>query len=341
MTEAFGPGLAFILAAGIVNASFPLPLKYARHWKWENTWLVFATLALLVFPWALAFAMVPNLGRVYASLAGSALVPGLLFGFLWGLAQVTFGISFAMVGMAMAFAIVVGMCAVLGSFIPLAVLRPSDLGGPRGMALLASSLILSAGLVLYARAARERERDAQPGGSPAAGASNFRKGLAVCLFTGALGGMINLGFAFSGDLSARAVELGATPLSATFAVWAVVLAGGYIPNLVYSVYLLARNGTSPCFGRSTARESALAVAMAALWFGGTYGYGLGAATMGRYGTSIGYAIYVIVLMLWSTTLGVMTGEWKTARPATFRRMRAGVAVILAAVLVLSASGLVQ
>ena len=63
-----------------------------------------------------------------------------------------------------------------------------------------------------------------------------------------------------------------------------------------------------------------------------------ATAMGAYGTSIGYAIYVTILLLWSTTLGILTGEWKQASPATVGRMKMGVGVILASVLVLSATG---
>jgi hypothetical protein len=46
--------------------------------------------------------------------------------------------------------------------------------------------------------------------------------------------------------------------------------------------------------------------------------------MGAYGT-----------LLWPIYLGVMTGEWRQATPATVTRVRFGVAVILVSVMVLS------
>jgi len=61
--------------------------------------------------------------------------------------------------------------------------------------------------------------------------------------------------------------------------------------------------------------------------------------MGAYGTSIGYAIYVTILIIGSTIMGVMTGEWKAAKPTTYRKMKTALVVILAAVLILSATGL--
>ena len=79
--------------------------------------------------------------------------------------------------------------------------------------------------------------------------------------------------------------------------------------------------------------------MGVLWAGGTLGYGWGAATMGQYGTSIGYAVYVVALVLWSIVTGLLTGEWRDAGPQTMRRMRIGLAWIVAAVLIVSATGL--
>ncbi len=331
----FWLGLAILLGSGVLNASFPLPMKYSRTWKWENTWFLFTTLALFVFPLAMAHYAVPDLAGVYASLPPGAFLPGVVFGFLWGTAQVTFGIAIAGVGMAMAFAIVVGMSGLFGSLITMGVLHPEELTGPRGIALIVSAIILIVGLVLYGRAGRDREKESGAAGPSGA---TFRKGLIVCLYTGLMGGMINLGFAFSGKISDAAQSKGASGQSATLAVWLIVLAAGYIPNLVYTMYLMIRNGTANRFLSAPGREGVLALCTALLWLGGTMGYGSGATAMGAYGTSIGYAIYVTILLLWSTTLGILTGEWKAARPATVKRMKLGVGVILASALVLSSTG---
>ena len=324
-------GLTTILASGIANATFPLPMKYSRRWKWENTWLVFCTLALLLLPLAAASAMVGGLAAAYRGAGLAELAPALICGFLWGTAQVTFGIGIASVGMAMAFAIVVGMCSVLGSLFPMVVQRPDDLAARPGLLLMLSAAILTCGLILYARAARARESGAQDGGRHGL----YRRGMAVCLYTGAAGGAINLGFAFSGALVDRVVAHGASPQTASAAVWAVLLPAGYIPNLAYCVYLLARNRTLGRFGEEARREAFLSSAMAVLWFSGWLGYGFGATAMGTHGTSVGFAAYMTALLLWSTFLGVLTGEWKGAPAYAVRMMRISVGVIALSVIVLS------
>src|SRR5580698_6871564 len=151
-------GLAIIVFSGVLIASFAAPMKLSRTWSWENTWLVYATLALLVIPLALVLWTIPQPIAFYAAIPLRTLLPSLLFGFGWGLAQVTFGLSIARVGMAMAFAIVIGLSALLGSMIPLVVFHPGALTGRQGAMLLASAVLLVWGLVLYARAGREREK---------------------------------------------------------------------------------------------------------------------------------------------------------------------------------------
>ena len=331
-------GLLIIFGSGVINASFPLPMKYARAWAWENLWFVFSLLSLLVLPIGAAAWAIPNLSEVYLSLPARDLLPGAVFGLLWGFAQTSFGIAVPMVGMAMAFAIVAGMCAVLGSLIPMMVFHPADLLAVRGLALVASGAVLAAGLVSYVRAARERD-GASADGPAGVTSPKYRKGLALCLFTGATAPMINLGFAFSGRISAQAVSQGASEQSATLAIWVVVLGAAAIPNLLYPVFLLARNRTHAHFSKAPLRGVLLAAAMGVLWAGGTLGYGWGAATMGKYGTSIGYAVYVVALVLWSTVTGLFTGEWRDTGPQTMRRMRVGLAWIVAAVLIVSATGL--
>jgi len=329
-------GLLVVILGGMLNSTFALPMKYSRSWKWENTWFVFTLLALLLLPAAVAVLAVPRLAEVYAAAKPADFVPGLAFGFLWGLAQTTFGLSIAMVGMAMAFAIVVGLAGLIGSFLPMIVLHPEALLGPRGIALAVSAMLVFIGLAAYSRAAREREAAT---GAVAASGGSYRKGLALCLFTGILGGMINLGFAFSGNLSALAAEFAVPPASANFAVWLVVLSAGWIPNAAYTLWLMARNRTFVLFAARPGRDALLAAAMSLFWLSGVFIYGAGSTLMGKFGTSIGWAVNIIVLLLWSTTLGLLTGEWRGTRPEILRRMKTGVAIILASVVVLSATGL--
>jgi len=341
MSDHFWLGMAVIFVSGALNGSFALPMKYTRLWKWENTWLVFAGSALLIIPWLLAAGFVPHLEDVYRGVPTRALLAPLVFGFLWGIAQVTFGLGISAVGMALAFAVVAGLSCLSGALVPLLVLNPADLLRPRGVLLLISMPVLFAGLVLYGLAGRRREKEQSPGG-PAAGtaAMTFMTGLAICIFTGIFGSNINLGFAFSGPILEKAVALGAVRVTATYASWALVLGAGFIPNLLYCFLLLFRRGSWPLFLKpGWARETSLAIAMGLLWLSGMVGYGIGATLVGKYGTSLGYTLFITAMILSSNFLGILTGEWKATSPATRKVLAAAVVVILISVIVLNLGGL--
>lgn len=331
-------GLAIIVFSGVLIASFAAPMKLSRDWNWENTWLIYATLALLVIPISLVLWAIPHPIDFYAAIPLRTLLAPLLLGFGWGIAQVTFGLSIARVGMAMAFAIVVGLSSLLGSTIPLAILHPVELAGPAGAVLLASAVFLFAGLVAYVSADRKRESSAN--GVAVAGAISLN-GVLLCVFTGCFGSMINMGFVFGNGISEQAVRQGIPAQNATLSVWAVVLAAGYLPNLAYTLLLLKRNHSFGLFRRSFSREFMLAFAAAFLWLFGMLGYGVGASEMEKYGNSIGFAVFMAVMLLWSSSLGLIAGEWKSASSAARMRMRAGLALIIVSMSVLGISTLVH
>lgn len=332
------PALGFVIVvfSGMMTASFAAPMKSSRRWAWENTWLVYATLALLLIPAALVAWALPSPVAFYTSLPLRLLLPPLLFGCGWGVAQVTFGLSIARTGMAMAFAIVIGLSSLLGGVIPLAVFHPQDLLSGVGMAFFASAILLGIGLVLFAQAGRERERLS---GSESGAKRAFRIGILLCVFTGCFGSMINMGFVFGGGIAQQARAIGLSPEKATLAVWLVVLGAGYIPNLAFTLYLLKKNVTWNRFVLSPGRETLLALAAAVLWLFGMLGYGVGASIMGKFGTSLGFAVCMAALLLWSSALGQMAGEWRAALPSTLRRMRIGLGFIVLSVIVLGVSGL--
>ena len=341
MTEHFWLGMLIILASGGLNGSFPLPMKYARRWHWENTWLVFALTSLLLLPWALALGFSPQLGELYREAPTRAIVIPAIFGFLWGIAQTTFGLSIKAVGMAFAFAVVAGLGCLLGSLIPILTSSPADLLRPRGLFLLASLPILLLGLVLYSLAGRRREKEQGAGAGPAeAPIMGFAAGLAITIFTGVFGANLNLGFHFGHDLVRRSLELGANPATSTYPVWALVLPAGVIPNVLYCLYLLFRHGTWAAFRTpGWAKEGALAVAMALLWLGGMVCYGIGATLVGRYGTSVGFALFNASITLAANVGGILAGEWKFTSARTRHLLAFGMTAIVMAIIALNLGGL--
>ena len=59
-------GIVMAVFAGVVNGLFALPMKLARKWSWENVWLPFSVLGLVLFPRLIALQGIPHLEAAYA-----------------------------------------------------------------------------------------------------------------------------------------------------------------------------------------------------------------------------------------------------------------------------------
>jgi L-rhamnose-H+ transport protein len=341
MVEKFWLGMAIIFMSGILNGSFALPLKYSKQWKWENTWSVFSVVGILFLPWFMAFRFVPHLASVYQSVSPRVIIWAVVLGLVWGISLVTYGLSLAAVGMAVAVSIVSGLVCTTGALVPLLVMDPSALFHPRGIFLLCSIPTLLVGLAIYAAAGRLREKEQKPqAASVVLPVRNFKAGLALCIFTGTISSAFNLGFAFSGDIIRKSLESGAAPATAGYSVWCLVLGAGFFPNILFCAYLLFRNRTfSTFFQRDWLRETLLSVVMALLWLPGLFLYGWGATLVGVYGTSVGFALFMAMSVLAATVLGIVTGEWASTSYRSRCLLAAGVAVILASVVVLNLGGI--
>ncbi len=333
--------MAIIFLSGIAYGVFAIPLKYSRRWRWENTWLLFCLLSMVILPWVLAIGFVPQLWALFSGTPSRFLLLPLGFGFILGFAQVAYGLGIVSAGISIAVSVVSGVSCVTGALVPLLVLQPSDLLRPRGILLLVSLPILLAGVVLYGMAGRRREHE-QSG--LASGAHvypwGFGTGLALCIFTGVFGSSINLGFAFSGEIIRKSLALGGNATTSTFAVWTLVFGASFIPNLAYCSYLLFRDrGWARFLAQGWGKEAGLAIGMAVLSLGAFIGYGRGAIVMGRYGTSVGWALFVAATVVASNVAGLIMGEWRGTSTYTRRLLLTAVAVLLATVAILNLGGI--
>lgn len=330
MTMTVWMGLGMTLVAGLLAGNSMLPMKFLRRWQWENTWLIFSLVSLVLIPWALAFAMVDKLGLLYASLPASAFAAPLLFGAGWGIAQVLFGLSVARLGMALGYAIIIALGAVLGTLVPLFVQNRAVLGTSRGALILGGVLLMVIGIVSSSWAGGLREGEVKT-------SSTYRRDVAIAVLCGVMAPMLNYAFAFGQPIAEAAVRMGTSKESAGYAVWPIALLGGLGPNVAYSIYLLQRNRTWGLFRGGWGRDAWMGVWMGIFWMGAMSLYGVGSVFLGALGTSVGWALFQIFMIMTANLSGVMTGEWKGAPGAAILRLLVGL-TLLAVATVLMAMG---
>jgi L-rhamnose-H+ transport protein len=326
-------GIALTVVAAIMNGNFAVPLKRTRQWSWENSWALYSLVAFLLIPWGLAASTNPHLLETLGSLSSSQILTPLLFGMGWGISQVLLGVSVARVGMALTFAVVIGLSASLGTLIPLLTLSPRLFFTGKGGLVLIGIAIMVGGIYFCAKAGRERERmqavSASPSTKRGPANSGYGTALAITILAGVLTPMLNYALAFGKPVLQRAVSLGSSPANATYALWVIALLGGLPVNLLYCAYLLKRNRTWSAFAAPTF-DGLGAVLMGLLWMGSIAVYGVGTTYLGYSGAAIGWGLFSIFVILAANLSGLLAGEWRGVGSNPLRNLSGGLTLLTVA-----------
>jgi len=149
------------LVAGILNGSFAAPMKYAKFWKWENIWSVWAVVGMFVFPWFMVYVTRPHMLGFYQQAGGREILLLVGFGLGFGLAQIFFGLGIAALGIALNFAIAIGLSTALGSLVPLIALHSEMIPTTKGRVIILGVALMLVGIVFCAVAGRHKEKAMQ------------------------------------------------------------------------------------------------------------------------------------------------------------------------------------
>lgn len=333
---AAGFGLLFV--AGVMNGSFTLPMKYTRKWAWENTWLVWTIFALGIFPALLTFLTVPSLRDVYSRTGMTPVLIAAACGAGWGISQVFLGLAVEGIGMALAFSMILGISAALGSLVPLVRLHPEAIFHKNGLTLLLGVALTLVGVGIAAVAGRRREHALHADATAGPAKLSAAKGLLFASISGIGSAIMNIGFAFTESLPRTAQSLGVRQMWSPNTIWFPLMLAGCIPNLVFCIYLMRKNRTTAKLRTTgTAFYWLLAAIMAFFWFGSTVMYGVGATELGSLGPILGWPVFMSLIIITATFWGVFAGEWKQAGKRPLQIMSSGVVVLVVAIFVLGIS----
>ena len=110
-------GLSIIAVGAFCQSSCYVPINKIKKWSWESYWLVQGAFAWLLFPLLGAILAVPadySLFEVYTQNPYESALT-MLFGVLWGIGGLTFGLSMRYLGVALGQSISLGTCAGFGT----------------------------------------------------------------------------------------------------------------------------------------------------------------------------------------------------------------------------------
>ena len=106
----------------------------------------FLLTAYLILSWLIAVVTVPELKNVLLHTSRTTVTQTVLLGFGWALGAITFGLGVDYLGLALGFAVTLGLSAAIGTLVPLVVLSPESLMSSQGALILLGVVIMLIGI---------------------------------------------------------------------------------------------------------------------------------------------------------------------------------------------------
>lgn len=318
-----------VIFASIFQGSFGVGMKYMAPLKWEAWWLVHVTIAMLIFPLAWALFAVPGLFGIIGNAPIISIELAMLFGFLWGVGGIMFGVSIPYIGISLTYGIVMGLASSVGSLIPLFQMDNAT-SNPAFPIVIAGVVVMLIGVVITAIAGIQRDKVKKEDNKSV----NIVKGMIIASVCGVLSALLNVGFANAAPIAKVAEASGVITRNSSLAAWVVVLAGAYLMNAGYAIILLIKNKSWGSFQIAQSGKAYRWSVIAGLcWFAALGVYGQGAALLGEIGPVIGWPILLGLSLIISNTWAFRAGEWKDAKKP-FRLLLIGLAVLIFASVIL-------
>ena len=240
-------GVFFHWLGGLASASFYVPYRGVKRWSWETYWLVGGFFSWIIAPWILALLMTRDLFRVLSETPSSAIFWAIVFGLLWGVGGLTFGLTMRFLGLSLGMAVVLGLCAAFGTLIPpifRGVFFSEVLGTNSGRVILCGVLVCLLGIGAAGIAGIYKER-AMSAEQKVAVIKEFdlKKGLAVAVLSGVMSACFAYGLAAGAPIKTLTLSHGTPTLWQGLPVLVVVLIGGFTTNFLWCVALNFKNKT--------------------------------------------------------------------------------------------------
>ena len=329
-------GTLCFAAGGLCGALFAVPLRRVKGWRYESYWLVYAVFGMVVLPLVLSLAFVPDLFGVYSSVSPKVVARCALFGMMWGVGGLTWGLMIRYLGIGLGLAIGCGICSSVGTLVP-----PIASGHAAGLVKDTHAVLTLCGVVAtlvgiaFVGAAGHRKSRELTGEAArkAVAEFDFKKGIWIAIFSGLMSAGMNFGLQGGIDLESAALAAGTASRWRGLPVQSLVLGGGFLVNAAWCIGKGVRQGSLGEL-RSGGANWLFAALAGIVWAMSATMMKVGEPLMGdmRY---ISFAVIMSSTVFFSTLFGIFSGEWKGTSAKTKAILAVGIIILLSAFSVIS------
>jgi L-rhamnose-H+ transport protein len=251
-------GVVYHWLGGLASGSFYVPYRGVKRWAWETYWLAGGFFSWIIAPWILGLLLTKDLLAVLHEAPASAVFWAFVFGLLWGVGGLTFGLTMRYLGLSLGMAVVLGLCAAFGTLMP-PIFRGEFMsevvGTTSGRTILLGIAVCLAGITAAGLAGISKERVMSPEQQKAAIKEfDLRKGIGVAVLSGVMSACFAYGLAAGDPIKVLTLQHGTATLWQGLPVLVVVLIGGFTTNFIWCLVLLVRNKTGHQFFKSRPNE---------------------------------------------------------------------------------------
>ncbi|MBX7124260.1 MAG: L-rhamnose/proton symporter RhaT [Cyclobacteriaceae bacterium] len=338
-------GIIFHFIGGFASGSFYMPFRKVKGWNWESYWIIGGLFSWLIVPPLAAWLTLPGFQDIIASAGVDVLRWTFTFGVLWGIGGLTYGLGVRYLGMSLGNSVVLGFCSAFGAIVPSIYYSIEPTPGKTsllematttwGQVVLLGVALCLLGIYICGRAGWLKEHELPEDAKKASVAEfSLTKGLAVAITSGVLSACFNFGIEAGKPMAEAAVAKGLNPLYQNNVTYVVLLWGGLLTNLIWSVLLNARNKS---FGDYIKKDTPLAgnyffsALAGTTWFLQFFFYGMGESKLGNGASS--WILHMAFIILIANVWGITLREWKGVSRKALTTFYVGIATIILSVLV--------
>ena len=329
-------GLLIIAIGAFCQSSCYVPINKIKGWSWESYWIVQGVFAWLLFPLIGTMLAIPSghsLTELFTQTSASNIWMTLLFGVLWGVGGLTFGLSMRYLGVALGQSIALGTCAALGTIMGPVLLNcffpEQDALSKLTLAVSIGVAVTLVGIAVIGVAGAMKAASLSDEEKKAAVKDfNFPKGLFIALLAGFMSGCFNVGLEFGKDINFQDTDPMFKTLPATF----LVTIGGFVTNAIYCFYQNKKNKTWGDYGKGNVwANNAFFCALAGiLWYSQFFGLSLGRSFFEPGGTldTLAFCILMALNVTFSNVWGIILKEWKGCSNKTITVLIIGIIILV-------------
>lgn len=339
MDTATGLGIIYHLLGALAAASFYIPISMVKKWEWEASWLVNGVASWIIMPWLVSALLLPDVFAFFGSIPLDVIGMTFLFGALWGLGGLTFGMTLRYLGLSVGYGVAIGITLVVGTLMP--PLLDGTLGDfvntQKGTTALVGVVIAVVGIAITSFAGKLK--DEQKGQQSAE--FNIKKGILIALFCGVMSAFMAFAINAAEPIQQLALEHGVDPLYQVMPGYVIIMAGGFVTNLIYCLIKARQNNTLQQIRLDTTnlwRNISLSMLGGVIWYLQFFFYGWGHVQMNAANLGIiSWMFHMSMLVLCGGVWGFLLKEWKGCARKPRRLQLAGMATIVVSTLVIGLS----